>query len=486
MAAAMALAVLTAIRLIVAACVPLSPDEAYYWVWSRALAPGYLDHPPMVALWIRAGTSLAGDSAFGIRLLGPLFAAVGSVLLVQATQDLLPGQRAGILAAALLNATLVLGIGAVIMTPDTPLLFFWTATLWALGRLVRTGNGAWWLMAGAMAGLAMASKYTAALLIASVFLWLLLLPQTRVWLRRPYPWAGALVAALIFAPVIWWNAAHGWASFIKQGGRTGDWQPARALTFLGELIGGQFGLATPLIFLLCVGGVWTMTRQAMRRHDAGTALLAVVTLLPAAVFVQHAFGDRVQGNWPAIIYPSACIAAAALCSRWWRPAVALGFVMTGAVYVHAATALPHLPPRIDPSARLLAGWPGLAGQVNDALAQAGGSFVAADDYGTAALLARDLPRSVPVIGAEPRWRFFNLETASATMAGRAGILIRSARRHDPPDARPWAELAPLGMAARRSGSMVAEDYVLYRVIGRPGAATALLPHRENEDEPAHP
>ena len=47
-----------------------SPDEAYYWVWSRALAAGYLDHPPMVALWIRAGTWIAGDTALGIRLLG--------------------------------------------------------------------------------------------------------------------------------------------------------------------------------------------------------------------------------------------------------------------------------------------------------------------------------------------------------------------------------------------------------------------------------
>jgi 4-amino-4-deoxy-L-arabinose transferase-like glycosyltransferase len=480
MAAAIALAALTAIRLIVGAYVPLSPDEAYYWVWSRALAPGYLDHSPMVALWIRAGTWIAGDSAFGIRLLGPLSAALGSVLLVRAAEDLLPDARAGIRAAVLLNATLVLGVGAVIMTPDTPLLFFWTATLWALGRLVRTGHGAWWLVAGAMAGLAMASKYTAVLLIAAVFVWSLLLPQTRAWLRRPYPWAAALIAALIFAPVIWWNAAHGWASFVKQGGRTGDWQPSRALTFLGELIGGQFGLATPLIFLLCIGGVWMVTRQAVRRRDSGAALLAVVTLLPAAVFVQHAFGDRVQGNWPAVIYPSACIAAAALCSRWWRPAAALGFAMTFIVYAHVATGFPYLPPRIDPSARLLAGWPGLADRVDAVLAQTGGSFVAADDYGAAALLARDLPRTVPVIGAEPRWRFFDLQPAFAAIGGHTGILVRSARRHDPPDPRPWAQIAPIGMAARRSGSMVAEDYVLYRVISRPAAdATVLLPHREN-------
>ncbi len=53
-------------------------------MWSRALAPGYPDHPPMVALWIRLGTMLAGDGALGIRLLGPLSVAVASLLLADA------------------------------------------------------------------------------------------------------------------------------------------------------------------------------------------------------------------------------------------------------------------------------------------------------------------------------------------------------------------------------------------------------------------
>ena len=123
---------------------PLSPDEAYYWVWSRALAPGYLDHPPMVALWIRAGTDLLGPGALGIRLLGPLSAALGSVLLAMAAEDLFPDRRLGGPAAALFNATLLLGVGAITMTPDTPLLFFWTAASWGWARLLRTARPGWW------------------------------------------------------------------------------------------------------------------------------------------------------------------------------------------------------------------------------------------------------------------------------------------------------------------------------------------------------
>src|SRR6185503_19191199 len=134
------LAAVTVLRLVVAAATPLSPDEAYYWVWSRALAAGYYDHPPMVAFWIRAGTTLCGDTALGVRLLAPFSAAVGSILLARAGADFFADQRVGLWSALLLNATLAFGIGAVSMTPDTPLLLFWIVALFALARLLATGR----------------------------------------------------------------------------------------------------------------------------------------------------------------------------------------------------------------------------------------------------------------------------------------------------------------------------------------------------------
>ena len=100
----------------------------------------------MVALWIRLGTALAGDNALGVRLLGPLSVAVASLLLADAADRLLPGRSAGLRAAALLNATLLFGVGGVMMTPDTPLLVFWMACLWALARLLaqrRLRGGGW-------------------------------------------------------------------------------------------------------------------------------------------------------------------------------------------------------------------------------------------------------------------------------------------------------------------------------------------------------
>src|SRR3954454_14166439 len=361
---------LTVIRLGVAAVTPLAPDETYYWVWSQALAPGYLDHPPMVALWIRAGTALAGQTALGLRLLGPLAAALASWALYDAARILFPGSRAGLVAVLLLNATLLLGVGSVIMTPDTPLLVFWTATLWAVARLATGGVEAWWLAAGLFGGLALASKYTALLLWFGVGLWVLLVPAMRPWLRRWQPWAACLLGLMVFAPVLAWNAAHGWAVFLRQGGRVTDWQPMRAPGFLAELAGSQLGLATPLVFVLCMAGLVAPARHAWRNRDPAWSLLGALSVPPVLVFLQHAIGDRVQGNWPAIIYPALMLAAAAWVMergrRDWIGASALGVVITVLVYLQAAFALVPLPSALDPIALRLHGWNTLARQIADA------------------------------------------------------------------------------------------------------------------------
>jgi 4-amino-4-deoxy-L-arabinose transferase-like glycosyltransferase len=468
----LALLTLTALRLVVAAHAPLSADESYYWVWSRTPAWGYLDHPPMVAGWIRVGCAVAGQTALGVRLLGPIAGLLGTLLLARAAEDLCPGRRAGVVAGVLLNATLAVGAGAIVMTPDTPLLFFWTAALAALARLIRSQNAHWWLAVGLASGLALDSKYTAVLLGAGVLVWLLTVPGARRWWRSWQLWAGGALALAVFAPVLGWNAAHGWASFVKQGGRTGDWRPAEALRFLGELLGGQIGLATPGVAILFVLGALRAWRA---RHDLGAALLACLVLVPAAVFVQHGFGGRVQANWPAVIFPAAALAAACLGSAplaFWRPAAALGVAINLAVYAQAGWAPLSLPRALDFTLIRLAGWQDLAGQVFVARTEAGADFVAADEYGLASALAFRLAGQV--VGVERRWALFNLPRAE--LAGRTGILVRSLRDAGPPDPRPWASIAPMGTISRGRRGVIAETYRLFRVVGRSGPPpSAALP-----------
>lgn len=478
-----ALLALTFIRLMVAAVVPLAPDETYYWVWSHALAPGYLDHPPMVAFWIRTGTWILGDTPVGVRLLGPLSAALGSVLLFDAAERLRPGTHRGAVATALLNATLLFGVGTIIMTPDTPLLFFWTASLWAAARLNETTNRRWWFALGLFAGLAMASKYTAALLWAGLALWVVLIPRLRAEFRRAGPWLAAAVALAVFAPVIAWNARHGWASFLRQGGRTGDWHPARALAFLAELIGGQIGLATPLVFLVCVAGVVAAIRLAWKRRDEGAVLLGALTVPGALLFIQHAIGDRVQGNWPAILYPAACIAAASFVTARLRrlssAAVWLGLACTAVAYVEAMTGLLPVPPERNPIDLQLSGWNALARRIEAMREATGATYVAADQYAVASELAYIMmPPGVPVLGVDDRWSLFGLPRDAPN---GPGLLIRGAAWPAPNEPGRWSQSVLVGEIRRGP----VERFRLYLVTAGPDPPRfARLPRPASRDRTA--
>ncbi len=472
-----ALIVLTGLRLLVAARTPLAPDEAYYWTWSHALAPGFLDHPPMTALWIRLGTLLFGDTPLGVRLLSPLAAGVGSVLLVSAGADLLAGDVAAperygraLVAAVLLNATLLLGVGAVTITPDTPLLLFWTAALASLARVIASGRGAWWLAFGINAGLALDSKYTVVLPAAGVALWLAATPTGRQWLRTPWPWAAALIALLLFVPVLAWNASHGWASLLKQGGRGGAWHAGRAARYLAELLGGQVGLATPITFILFVVGIARLSRRPIAA-EPGATLLVWVTVPAVLVFVAHALGDRVQANWPGLLYPAGAIAAARLPRAWWRQATALGFGLTALLYLQSVAAPAALPRRLDITLVRLAGWQDLADRVAARAGEDGASdrFIIADEYGLAAELAFALPHR-SVFAAEPRWRLFSMPHPD--LAGRTGLLLRSLRRRDEPDRDLFADPVPLGELSRGRSGETAETYRLYRVTVPPHLLSA--------------
>src|SRR6476469_4330557 len=118
----LAILAMVALRLVAAAVTPLTFDEAYYWMWSKNLAGGYYDHPPMVALVIRAGTMIAGDTEFGGRLVSILSALPMSYAVYRAAMILFGEVRVAASAAILLSVTLMAAVGTLIVTPDSPLL----------------------------------------------------------------------------------------------------------------------------------------------------------------------------------------------------------------------------------------------------------------------------------------------------------------------------------------------------------------------------
>src|SRR6201995_2990108 len=169
---ALTILALIALRLVSAAYTPLTFDEAYYWTWSKHLAGGYYDHPPMVAIVIRLGTMIAGDSEFGVRLVSILLALPMSFAMFRSAEILFGGKRVAATATILLNVTLMAAVGTLIVTPDAPLLVAASFVLFFLAKVLETGRGAWWLAVGVAVGAALLSKYTALFFGPAIVIWL--------------------------------------------------------------------------------------------------------------------------------------------------------------------------------------------------------------------------------------------------------------------------------------------------------------------------
>ena len=393
----------TLLRLLFAARLPLYPDETYYWEWSRRLAGGYFDHPPMIAALIRAGTVFGEPSALGVRFF-PVLAGGIAGLASSAIAWRIAGGMASVRAAVLFALMPLAATGLVLATPDSPLLAASAVGLYcvvrALQSIVRSRESLrWWSAAGVALGLAFASKYTAILLPVTIAIAVLMRPSLRERLREPGPYVACLLATLIFLPVLQWNAAHDWISFRFQIQHGLGAAKGSALKRELDLIGGQLGLVSPILFGLMAHAVWRTLRRPL---DDARFALAMVAVGSWVFFVFSATRRSVEPNWPAPSYIPGVVLLASIATtaghqRWLRRGVVLALVLVVVLYVHALVPILPLPARRDPLARN-AGWSDVAARVDRArrAVVAPTSWIGADRYQDVSELAYHLPGHPPV------------------------------------------------------------------------------------------
>ncbi|MDE2295171.1 MAG: glycosyltransferase family 39 protein [Gammaproteobacteria bacterium] len=284
----------TVLRLVFGAHVELMPEETYYWNYSRHLDIGYLDHPPMVAWMIRAGTALLGHTALGVRIGAVLCGLITSVFVYRLTRNLY-GRSSAALALALAQILPFFFLQGLLMTPDTPLTAAWAGSLYFLERALIGGKARAWWWAGLCLGLGMLSKYTIALLGLGALVYLIVDADARPWLRRVEPYAAAVLAFAIFSPVIVWNAEHHWASFAFQTARRLAGRPRFALP---ELIGAGIVLITPTGFAAAVRAVASRRGGPVdAEHRAAGRFLRIALLVPMSVFVLFSLRRQVKLDW---------------------------------------------------------------------------------------------------------------------------------------------------------------------------------------------
>ncbi len=294
-------------RLILAIILPLTPQEAYYWSWSRNLSLSYFDHPPLASYSIWLTTAIFGQTIFGIKLAANLWFLGMNILWAKMIQEMFENTNQTFWTLLALNATIVFELYGFVITPDTPLVFAWTACIYALWMLIRTDNAKWWYIAGFFMGMAWLGKYSGIMLVPSVLLFTLVSKQQRKWLLTPHPYLGVILAILVFSPVLIWNIQHDWISFAFQGARRtsgmGQWE----LRFLGELFGSQFFILSPYLFVLTFAALNRYGRKLLSGLEDKILLLLSSGMVTSLFFIAVSLRSLVKMNWLAPAYWSLII-----------------------------------------------------------------------------------------------------------------------------------------------------------------------------------
>ncbi len=467
--------VLIVLRAVVAAMTPLSFDEAYYWTWSQHLAAGYYDHPPAVAYVIGIGTALFGDTSLGVRFVPWLLSLAASWAVWRAGAMLLRDEAGAALAVLFFNLMPMIGVEALVATPDSPEIAAASFLLYALAKIATTEKGIWWLATGVAAGFALLSKYTGFFLGLGILVWLVAVSKERRWFLSLWPYLGGAVALSMFVPVVLWNAQHSWASFALQFGRVEN--GGFTLRFLGEFIGGQIGLATPFILALALIGIASSVRGRAAGQQ-GLALAAAMIVPAMLYFMWHCLHDRVQGNWPSFLYPALALAAAGACRRAGRAppwglrvsraaAIPVAAVLIAAVY---AQALFDVVPIREPVSRLLAfNMAPVTRDLENLRTQQQAQAIATTSYALAAWFRFYMPRDVPVVQLNERYRYLNEPPLDGTLFDKPFIYVTEVRNDQSALLKDrFSEIAPLARIDRTRGGAVIDRYAIYRVSGPKG------------------
>ena len=347
-------ALVVLLRLIYLGVGELIPDEAYYWNYARHMDLSFYDHPPMVAWLIWLGTAVFGNTEFGVRIgafLSGLVTMGYLYALAQNLYDKSTGMRT-LLLLAILPFSFATGI---LMTADAPLIAAWAATLYYMERALIASRSSAFLGMGIAFGLGILSKYTLGLLGVAALLFVILDSTARRWLRRPHPYLAAMLALLLFSPVIIWNMEHQWASISFQSSRikgVGDDQFSTHLLFLNLLV-----LLTPVGLLaaalaLLPGSDHDNSQFARRRR----LFVWIFTGTPLAIFFVLSIFDSLRFHWTAplwlaVIPSMAWMMGAAEAPRGitrclqvaWKPTIAVSLFAYALALHYVVLGIPGIP-----------------------------------------------------------------------------------------------------------------------------------------------
>jgi hypothetical protein len=266
----LAAAIFVAVELAVSGRYGFMQDELYFIDAGRHLAFGYVDQPPLMPLLDHLA-GVFGTNPTAIRIIPAL--AGGAIVLVTGRLAALFGAgRFGQALAAFAMACAPVLIGSMHLANTTPPdLLAWAVVLLCVVTAIRANRPAWWLGAGAAAGIGLEDNYQVVLLLIALAVGIAASADRSV-LRTRWPWLGAGIAAVIWAPSLIWQAANGWPQLAMSSAL--HKQNSSAAAYLGGLP-AQLLYVGLLVTPLVVAGFIRLWREPELRFIAIAAILVV-------------------------------------------------------------------------------------------------------------------------------------------------------------------------------------------------------------------
>jgi 4-amino-4-deoxy-L-arabinose transferase-like glycosyltransferase len=294
--------IVTMLRAVFAASLPLTGDEAYYWEWSRRLAAGYVDHPPAVAFCI-AMFGWLGHSPFAVRIGFVLCGALAAIFAAGAANVLAGTALAGAVAALAISLAPIASVVFGTATPDGPFLLAWAAALFCATRAFAQRRPVWFASLGVALGVALLSRAFGWALFAGVCA-AACSPRYRVSRRAGF-WIAPLVAILFYLPYIMWNAQHHWIAF--------------AFALLQRHPSDEIQIGRPFVTYALAAlafspGVWIAATLVLVREKNPLVLWTAVPL--TVVLLLLSMHERVEVYWFAGPFVSVCVALGCAFARW--------------------------------------------------------------------------------------------------------------------------------------------------------------------------
>ncbi len=374
----------------------LSGDEAHYWEWSRRPDLSYYSKGPLIAYLIGITSSIGGNTELGVRFLAPFFLFFSSIIIYRLAGSLYGDSGVAVLSGLLLQFVPLFSAYGVIMTIDSPFLFFWSLGLYFFYRAINSEGLGWWIALGLTTGLGMLAKYSMAFFFISGLIYLIMDKDKRGLLKKTFPYLSMLIAVMVFSPVIVWNIKNNFVTLRHTAGHIGVYEGLGFRPgYFFEFIGSQVGIITPLFF---VSMVVAIINAFLKGDISGRERFLFSFSFPVIVFfLLKSLQAKVQANWALMAYHTLFIFTAGWfitnrdsIKRGMRMLFLSSFIFIILIFpvIHFPQIL-SLPYQLDPSSRLR-GWKELGQRITELSREMKGKgpfFIVSDKYQVSSLLA---------------------------------------------------------------------------------------------------